>query len=341
VLAAGGERARVLLLADECTGCLAAVRGLRAGGYEPWVAVSRDHTYAARSRAAAGVRRLPGPEPAERYVERVAELVRELGIVAVLPGTMGSLAALAGREHLLGGVAAGTCGEEALRRASDPDQLARLAAEAGARTLATSVAEMLGGRSRGADGEAELCAVSGVALEGRPRSILHQNATRVWATSTGTAAFCRTLGPKPEREAVAAGILEAVGWSGIFHFPFVDTPQGLWLVGFTPHVWGSFGLAHLAGHNLAAAWVELLLGREPDLGSYRVGVALRIEERDYLALLAEALGGAPWRALSKLRPRRGVHNAVLSVADPAPAFVLGRNLATTAARRARRRAARS
>jgi hypothetical protein len=341
VLDAGAERARVLLLADECTGCLAAVRGLRAGGYEPWVAVSQHHTYAARSRAAAGVRRLPEPEPAERYSARLAELARELGVVAVLPGTAGSLAALTGREQLLGGTAIGTCGKEALRRASDSAELARVAARAGARTLTTGVGEMLSSRPRGADGEAELCAVSGLAHEGRPRSILHQNATRVWATRTGTAAFCRTLEPKPEREAVAAGILEALGWSGIFHFPFVDTPQGLWLVSFTPHIWGSFALAHLAGHNLAAAWVDLLLGRELDLGSYRVGVALRIEERDYLALLAEALGGAPWQALAKLRPRRGVHNAVLSAADPAPAFVLGRNLARTAARRAGRRRAAS
>ena len=332
-----GEHGRVLLLADECTGCLAAVRGLRAGGYEPWVGVSRDHTYAARSRAAAGVRRLPEPEPAERYAEHVAELALKLGVVAVLPGTTGSLTALTGREHLFGKAAVGTCGEEALRRAMDPRELARRAAEAGAQTLTTTVGEMLRSRSRGADDEAELCAVSGVALEGRPRSILHQNAPRVWATRTGTAAFCKTLPPNPEREVVAGGILEALRWSGIFHFPFVDTPQGLWLVGFTPHVWGSFALAHLAGHNLAAAWVDLLLGRELELGAYRVGVALRIEERDYLALLAEALGGAPWQALAKLRPRRGVHNAVLSVADPAPAFVLGRNLASTAARRALRR----
>ncbi len=332
-----GKPPRVLLLADECTGCLAAVRGLRAGGYEPWVGVWRPGAYAARSRAAAGVLQLPEPDPAEGYAERVAELARGLGAVAVLPGTTGSLVALTGREHLFGEVAVGTCGDEALRRATDRDELARLAAEAGAQTLTSSLRETLASARRGTDGGAELCAVSGVASEGRLRSVLHQNAARVWATRTGTAAFCETLPPNPEREAVAAGILGAIGWSGIFHFPLVDTPQGLRLVGFTPHVWGSFALAQFAGHNLAAAWVDLLLGRELKLGSYRVGIALRIEERDYLALLAEALGGAPWQALSKLRPRRDIHNAVLSLADPAPAFVLARNLAGTAARRARRR----
>jgi hypothetical protein len=334
--APAGTPPRVLLLADECTGCLAAVRGLRTGGYEPWVGVSQKGTYAARSRAAAGVLNLPDPEPAERYTERVAELAHGLGAAAVLPGTTGSLFALSGREHLFGEAAVGTCGDEALRRATDRDELARLAAEAGARTLSSSGETLAGGR-RGRDGGGELCAVSGLALEGRPQSVLHQNAARIWSTRTGTAAFCETLPPRPEREAVVAGILEALDWSGIFHFPLVDTPQGLRLVGFTPHVWGSFALAHFAGHNLAAAWVDLLLGRELELGSYRVGVALRIEERDYFALLAEALGGAPWQALSKLRPRRGVHHAVLSLADPAPALVLGRNLARAAARRGRRR----
>jgi hypothetical protein len=32
---------RLLLLADECAGCLAVVRGLPAAGHEPWVGVSR------------------------------------------------------------------------------------------------------------------------------------------------------------------------------------------------------------------------------------------------------------------------------------------------------------
>jgi hypothetical protein len=84
---------RVLLAADECTGCLAAVRGLRASGYEPWVGVSEPGTYAARSGAADGVVRLPHPGHAQHYADRVAELARGLDVAAVLPGTMDSLVA--------------------------------------------------------------------------------------------------------------------------------------------------------------------------------------------------------------------------------------------------------
>jgi hypothetical protein len=332
-------RSRVLLLADSCTGCLAAVRGLRAAGYEPWVGVTGAYTYAARSRAAGGVLRLPHPDRDVRYAERVAELSRELGVVAVLPGTMDSLVALTGREHLFGAIAVGTSGPEALRRATDPDELARVAADNGARMLSPGRRRVVASRSLDPEGESELCAVSGVVSEGRVQSVLHQNGARVWESGGGIAAYCETLPPQPERETVVSGILQALGWSGIFHFPLLDTPKGLWLVGFTPCVWGSFALPSIAGHNLASAWVDLLLGRELELGPYRVGVGLRAEERDYPALLSQALDGAPWGALSELRPSRRIHHAVLSVRDPAPAVILALRLTRAAARLIRQRRA--
>jgi hypothetical protein len=316
----------VLLLTDQGTGGLAAVRGLRAGGYEPWVGVSDGGSYAARSRAAAGVVRLPDPEHGERYAERVAGFAHEAGVVAVLPGTTRSLVALSGRERLFDGIALGSCGKAALERVTGTEAVAKLAGEVGAPAIPP-----------GPDVRAGLCAVSGIACRGGVRSALHQNAPRVWATRTGTAAFCQTLAPSADREELVGAILEALDWTGIYHVPLLETSHGITVADFTPHVWGSFALAQFAGHNLAAAWVDLLLGREPELGAYRVGVGLRIEERDYPALLAEALGGAPGRALSKLRPRRDVHHAVLSIADPAPALVLGANLARAAARVARRR----
>jgi hypothetical protein len=321
---------RVLLLTDQGTGGLAAVRGLRAGGYEPWVGTSERGSYAARSRAAAGVVKLPEPEHGERYAERVAWFARELRVVAVLPGTTRSLIGLSGRERLFEGIALGSCGKTALERVTGAHAVAKLAGEVGAPAIPPGPAV-----------QADLCAVSGIASRGRVRSALHQNAPRVRATRTGTAAFCQTLAPRADREELVGAILEALDWSGIYHVPLLDTPEGVSVVDFTPHVWGSFALAQFAGHNLATAWADLLLGREPELGTYRVGVGLRIEERDYPALLAEALGGAPAQALSKLRPRRDVHHAVLSIADPAPALVLGANLARAATRVARRRRTRS
>jgi hypothetical protein len=46
---------RVLVVDDGGTAGLAAVRALRAAGFEPWVVPRRPRSYAARSRAAAGV----------------------------------------------------------------------------------------------------------------------------------------------------------------------------------------------------------------------------------------------------------------------------------------------
>lgn len=122
---------RVLLTGDEGTGTLAAVRGLRAAGYAPWLAVAADRTYAARSRAAAGVLRVPDPkdEPMQ-HVRELADQARRLAIEVVLPGTEGSLRALTGQEGFFD-VPVGVTSADALERATDKTSLATFAAAAG------------------------------------------------------------------------------------------------------------------------------------------------------------------------------------------------------------------
>ena len=130
---------RVLLLVDESHGCLAATRGLRAGGYEPYVGSARGDEPAAHSNAAAGVVRLPDPfaEP-NAYVQRAADAAERLGIAAVLPAMESSLRALTTREHLFpAGVAVGTNPLEMLEQATDKARLEQLAEEAGLRAPRT------------------------------------------------------------------------------------------------------------------------------------------------------------------------------------------------------------
>ena len=99
------EYGRVLCGVDEATGSLAGVRGLRAAGYEPWLALSQAHTYVARSRAAAGSVQLPNPKAdPDRYALQLAAEVRRLHANVVLPFTEGTLRALTGREGLFKGV---------------------------------------------------------------------------------------------------------------------------------------------------------------------------------------------------------------------------------------------
>lgn len=129
-----GSPSRVIITEDAPSyGVLACVRALRAGGYEPWVAIAGHSSYAARSCARSGTLTLPDPtDDPGAYTEQLARAAAEIGAVAVLPGTDRALLALAGRENLFpDGVAVGTASEEIVRRAMDKSELTRLGSEAG------------------------------------------------------------------------------------------------------------------------------------------------------------------------------------------------------------------
>lgn len=132
------NRGRVLCCVDEATGSLAGVRGLKAAGYEPWLALSHEHTYVAHSRASAGTVRLPDPtaDP-EAYSVRLSEAAELIEADVVLPFTEGTLQALSGRDHLFGHVALGMCPPDVVRRATDKGLLSELCAQAGLDTPPT------------------------------------------------------------------------------------------------------------------------------------------------------------------------------------------------------------
>jgi predicted ATP-grasp superfamily ATP-dependent carboligase len=124
---------RLLVPDDDFTAVLAAVRALRKGGYETWLAMSVPSAYAARSRATAGTIPVPdaGPDP-DGFVAALAEAAGRLGVAAVLPGTETSLTALAGREgDFPDGVVLGVPSRAIVERAVDKGLLAELAAAAG------------------------------------------------------------------------------------------------------------------------------------------------------------------------------------------------------------------
>jgi predicted ATP-grasp superfamily ATP-dependent carboligase len=125
---------RVIVTEDApAYGVLACLRGLRAGGYEPWVAITGPTSYAARSRARGGTIAVPDPaDDSAAYAERLAGAAADIGAAVVLPGTDQALLALAGRDQLFPtGVVVGSCPPETVRRATDKSQLAWLGSEAG------------------------------------------------------------------------------------------------------------------------------------------------------------------------------------------------------------------
>jgi predicted ATP-grasp superfamily ATP-dependent carboligase len=360
------QASRLLVAGDEYYATLAAVRGLRAAGYEPWLAMTTDQSLAARSRTIGGARRAPHPSlGADTFVAAMRTAAQELSAAAILPGTEASLAALAGRDV---GAINGAPGPELVARATDKDGLATLAADAGlvspesfrfvapaqdvpdvplpaivkparstvteagrtvdlpATRCATSREELLQAVAELPPGEyllqgfidGPLCALAGVAWQGRVLCLSQQVAARIHPPGAGASAFARTVPLDAELARAARRLISGLGWSGLWQLQFIAAAAGPRLIDFNPRFYGSLALAIGAGLNLPATWADLLLGREPRIGTYRPGVSYRAEVRDARAFAAAVRRRDARAALEVLRPRRHTVHAVFSVRDPRP-----------------------
>jgi predicted ATP-grasp superfamily ATP-dependent carboligase len=358
---------RLLVPDDDFTAVLAAVRALRRGGYEPWLAMSVPSVYAARSRATAGTVPVPdaGPDP-DGFVAALAEAAARLRVAAVLPGTETSLSALAGRERdFPEGVVLGVPPREIVERAVDKSVLAELAAAAGlkvpeTRTVdsgdvdgisypavvkpVTSSVRVDGalrlGRVRKIGSAAELraalewmpgdalivqpylegalSAACGVFWEGRLLCVEHQVARRIWPPDCGVSSYAETVPRDPELEERIAKLLGAIGWNGIFELQFIRRPEGDYVIDLNTRFYGSLALAVRSGLNLPVIWVDLLLGRMPRIGGYRVGVRYRSEQRDARAIVHGFRSGRRLEALRACLPRPRTVHAIFSARDPLP-----------------------
>jgi hypothetical protein len=162
----------------------------------------------------------------------------------------------------------------------------------------------------------KLRAVSGVAWEGRLVCAVHQCADRTYPL-LGPSAYAATIPPDEGLEDGVAGLLELVGFSGIFQVQFISSDVN-YFIDFNPRMYGSLALAVGAGLNLPAIWADLLVGRSPRLRPYRWHVRYRSEERDARALPAAFLRGERRLALQGIVPRRRTVHAVFSLHDPLP-----------------------
>jgi predicted ATP-grasp superfamily ATP-dependent carboligase len=125
-------RGRVIVSGGNYPGPLAAVRGLRSAGYEPWVVVPNPKTYAARSRAAAGVIVLPeSSQDPGRFVEGIRAEAERSECRALIAGTERDLLTLAHRREALGALSAGIPELETVLRTTNKSTVYRLAAQVG------------------------------------------------------------------------------------------------------------------------------------------------------------------------------------------------------------------
>lgn len=129
----------VLISGGEYVGVLAAVRGLRAAGYRPWVA-SSGPSYASLSRSAAGRVDVPSSRSDPKgFVDALAEASARNSVAALLPGTEADLLALAANRNAFpAGLALAVPPPAAVEQALDKTALPRLAGAAGLRTPPTA-----------------------------------------------------------------------------------------------------------------------------------------------------------------------------------------------------------
>jgi predicted ATP-grasp superfamily ATP-dependent carboligase len=137
---------RVLLTGTDHAGGLAALRALRAAGYDPVAAIASERDHGARSRAAAGVAEVPdaGDDP-HGFAAAIAEAAAREGVRVVLPGTERALVALAAhRDAFPDGVALGVCSPTTTLVATDKVATLMRAGEVGVRVLLAQVLGVFG-----------------------------------------------------------------------------------------------------------------------------------------------------------------------------------------------------
>ncbi len=127
------DPAVVILTGGEHLSVLAAARALRAAGYAPWVTVHERGTYAARSRAVAGIIDIPSPWDDERgFVDGIVEATERTRAAVVVPGTEFGMDTLARHAaELPPGVVLGMGPPSALDNATDKGRLGEHARAAG------------------------------------------------------------------------------------------------------------------------------------------------------------------------------------------------------------------
>lgn len=184
-----------------------------------------------------------------------------------------------------------------------------------------------------------LLAICGVAWQGELVSAVHQVSDRIWPLDAGTSALARTVPPDREREEGVRRLLAELGWSGVYGLQFFESDGAAWAIDFNPRVYGSIALAIAAGHNLLDEWTQLLLGERPSPPPYRVGVRLRVEDKDARALAMTLVRRRWCEGLRGLLPRRDTAHAIFAARDPAPVLrLMDETLGAARARVARLRA---
>jgi predicted ATP-grasp superfamily ATP-dependent carboligase len=178
----------------------------------------------------------------------------------------------------------------------------------------------------------EMTAIGGVVWDGALIAAVHQRYERRWPIDCGTASAAITVEHDVVREASLVSLLD--DHRGVFQAQYL----GGRLIDLNPRPYGSLPLATKSGVNLPALVCALNAGEHPATGTVRrarVGVRYRWLEGDVRHVAARLRNGSmrPIDAVRALAPCRGTAHSVVSLRDPLPALVRGRQVVRQAWRR--------
>jgi hypothetical protein len=303
----------VLIDAGEGYAVLAAMRGLKQGGFRPWILATHRATYARFSRAAEGRVDVIDPlDDPQAFVAGVAQVADLVDAALVLPGSRRAAAALSdGRADFPASTRLGVPAPSIVARAANGAALAELAPQAGLEALP-------------ADGfasatlEGKRMAVSGVARDGQVLCVIHERVVRTYPSEAELVAVAETIAPEEAVEWRVRRLIELLEWTGIFHVRLLRAGGRVFLAGVEPTVYPSLALAVAAGMNLPALLARAMLDGDVRPSSYRVGVRYRAEEQELRTLTYALSHGQVGTAIDVLRPRRGVAHAAFALRDPLP-----------------------
>lgn len=180
--------------------------------------------------------------------------------------------------------------------------------------LATGTPCLVQRRERGS-----IVSVGGVFADARLLATACSRYLRTWPPEAGPVSFSRSIEAPDSLLDRVARLLGLLGWEGIFELELIERGEDDWAVlDFNPRIYGSIALAVKAGAPLPAVWCDWLLkGKDASLAA-RAGLYYRWEDADLRNALHGLREGHPVRAVSILRPRRGVAHAYFRWHDPLP-----------------------
>jgi predicted ATP-grasp superfamily ATP-dependent carboligase len=160
---------------------------------------------------------------------------------------------------------------------------------------------------------------AGVLAGGRLLAEALSRYDRTWCPEAGNVSFSHTIAVPGDLRALVIGLLDELGWEGLFELELIERKQGVWAaIDLNPRPYGSLALAIGAGANLPAVWCAHLLGRDPEPTTAMLGVRYRWEDADLRHALWHARRRNARAAAAVLRLHRGVVHAYFAPDDPGP-----------------------